>query len=161
MSNPKPLYIQALEALRNRQMLFRIFIFTLVTVVFWIGFSIFFSQQKTKVAIDTQKHTEPLNPNINQEVLKELATRKSYTDQELIEFPIYDRIVDEDSLSRLIIAGSEAQETPTVSLDLLPEVASSSAENASGSAQTTQEDTLETELDASDGTLEASDSETL
>lgn len=107
MSSTKPLYLQALQALRNREALFRVFVFTLVTVGFWIGFEIFFSQQKTKVAIDTQKHTIPLNPNINATVLQELAGRKVYTDQELEAFPIYDRVINEDKVSKVVIAGSE------------------------------------------------------
>lgn len=110
MSITKPIYIQALEGLRRREGLFRIFIFSLVTVMFWIGFSIFFSQTKTKISVDTKKYTVPLNPNINREILKDAATRTLYTDQELQSFPIYDRLVSEKSGSKLVIAGTEAQE---------------------------------------------------
>ncbi|MEO8581488.1 MAG: hypothetical protein ABI425_02795 [Patescibacteria group bacterium] len=120
VNTSKPFYLQALAALRRRETLFRILLFTLVTAAFWIGFSIFFSQQKTKVSIDIQKHTEPLNPNIDKTSLEELATRRAFTDQELANFPLYDRVVGEDKISKLVIAGSVVdgvvQETPATAL---------------------------------------------
>jgi hypothetical protein len=103
----KPAYLRALEALRRREGLFRVFVFTLVTSLFWIGFSIFQAQQNTKVTVDIRKHTEPLNPNINQEVLDELATRRKYTPEELQIFPLYERVVDDDGISTLQIAGTQ------------------------------------------------------
>jgi len=110
MSLTKPLYIQALEGLRRREGLFRIFIFSLVTVMFWIGFSIFFSQKKTKVAVDTLKFTQPLNPNINRDALQDAALRTRYSDAELQTFPVYDRLVTEKEGSQLVIAGTKVVE---------------------------------------------------
>jgi hypothetical protein len=108
--NSKPTYLIALEALRNREALFRILLFTLVTVVFWIGFSIFFSQQRTKVEPNTQEDTIPLNPYFNADILTELEARRAFFDPDLENFPIYDRVISDDRVSRLIIAGSEEQE---------------------------------------------------
>lgn len=121
MSSSKPLYLQALDALRNREALFRVFIFTLVTVGFWIGFGIFFSQQQTKVAVDTQKHTTPLNPNINQSTLQELSVRKIFTDQELETFPIYDRVITDDKVSRVVVSGSEEDVQEDLTTIVIPD----------------------------------------
>lgn len=119
----KPIYIRALEALRRREGLFRVFIFSLVTVMFWIGFSIFFAQQKTKVKVDTLKFTQPLNPNINREILQDAAQRKRYTEAELQNFPIYDRLVGEKGSSQLVIAGTAADESiNTASTSALPQL---------------------------------------
>lgn len=116
----KPVYLRALEALRRREGLFRVFVFTLVTALFWIGFSIFQAQSQTKVSVDIRKHTEPLNPNINRAILEELSQRKRYTPEELQQFPLYERIVDDNGVSQIVIAGTvvtttdndEDEETP-------------------------------------------------
>lgn len=117
MSTEKPFYLLALEGLRRKERLFQIFIFTLVTAFFWIGFSIFLSQRETKVSIDIQKHTTPLNPNINRTVLEELAARKLYSPEELNNFPLYERLVDDKGNSQLIVAGTkpiDSSDTTTV-----------------------------------------------
>jgi hypothetical protein len=132
------LYLQALAALRQREGLFRVLIFSLVTVFFWIGFSIFLSQTKTKVSIDIQKHTEPLNPNINRTTLEELATRRVYTPEELQNFPLYERVTDENGVSQVILAGTKV--VPVTIETLVEEetvTASASAVTATPSATPT------------------------
>lgn len=106
MREKKPVYQQALDGLKRREGLFRILIFSFITVLIWIGFSVYRANIKTKVSIDTQKHTEPLNPNINSLVFDELATRIKYSDEELESFTVYERIVDENGVSQLVTAGS-------------------------------------------------------
>ena len=90
------IYAKFLETLKRREGLLRILMFTLVTVFCWIGFSIFLSQKKTKVANDVQKYTIPLNPNIDRLTLSEIEKRRSYTDQELQDFPIFQILSDEN-----------------------------------------------------------------
>ncbi len=156
MSSAKPLYLQAIDALRTREALLRVLIFTMVTVLFWIGFSIFFSQQKTKVKVDTQKHTLPLNPNIDAKTVDELATRKTYTEQELSGFPIYDRIVGEDKVSHLVIAGTD-ETTPAFSASeaaTFVKASSASATTAFEAPTATASTTLQTSKEATSSATE-------
>lgn len=149
MTTNKPIYIQALEALRKREGLFRILIFSLVTVVFWIGFSIYLSQQQTKLSIDIRKHTEPLNPNINRETIQEVSDRKTYTPEELSSFPIYERVVNEDGTSQLIIAGTEVIPEPTQAPQVVDEPVFSASDSTSVSPPETTPEATFTETPAS------------
>jgi hypothetical protein len=94
------IYAKFLETLKRREGLLRILMFTLVTVFCWIGFSIFLSQKRTKVPNDVQKYTIPLNPNIDRLTLSEIERRRSYSDQELQDFPIF-RILSDENGSRI------------------------------------------------------------
>jgi hypothetical protein len=119
----KPIYIKTLEGLRRREGLFRVLVFTLVTVVFWIGFNIYQANSQTKISVDIQKHTQQLNPNINRTALEELARRTRYSPEELQEFPIYERVTSDDGISSIQVVGSntvvtitsEDEETPAAS----------------------------------------------
>jgi predicted exporter len=52
-----------------------IVILTLVTVVFWVGFSII-NRLKTKTSLNIPDQVlEPISPNLNQEILDKLETR--------------------------------------------------------------------------------------
>ena len=131
MSAYRPPYLRVLDALRRREGLFRVLMFTLVTVLFWIGFTIYLSQQKTKIPPDIQKYTIPLNPTIDRKALEEITKLRQYSLEELSIFPIYDRIIDEEGFTQLIIVGTQvsistesAQEADTIA----EEEASSSSE---------------------------------
>jgi hypothetical protein len=86
----------ALTELKKREDLLRILIFTLITAFIWIGFSIFQSQRETKVSSDVQKHTQPLNPNIDRNTIAELESKRRYSDEELTNFDIYKLTSTED-----------------------------------------------------------------
>lgn len=113
MSASRPLYQQALDSLRRREGLLRVLVFTLVTIVLWIGFTIYHSQQQSTLPVNLRKHTTPLNPNINRQVLQEISQRDAYTTSELENFPIYDRILDEVGGSQLIIIDPGNPTTPS------------------------------------------------
>ncbi len=108
-------YLSLLEGLRQREDLLRIFIFTLVTVFFWIGFEIYLSQQRTKVPEDYQRYTLPLNPNIDRNALQEIESRRGFSDEDLQSFsvsiPVTEVPVEDESLIETVeeIASDSAQ----------------------------------------------------
>lgn len=109
MSNQQQsLYAKVFEKLKRREGLFRVLMFTLVTVFCWIGFSIFLSQNKTKVEADVRKFTIPLNPNIDRLTLSEISQRRVYADDELEQFPIYKFILDSSGNRQQTEIGSES-----------------------------------------------------
>lgn len=78
-----------LDTLKHKQWLLRILIFTLVTAMIWLGFSLFRSQQQTGIPADLQKLAIPLNPTINIGVVDRIEQKRAYTAEELQNFPVY------------------------------------------------------------------------
>lgn len=92
-----------LSELYQRQRLLQIGIFSLVTVIVWVGFSLIRSQQKTSISPELRKLAEPLTPSINEEVITELEGKRFYTAQELSAFPIYKIQVSVDGRSESVV----------------------------------------------------------
>jgi hypothetical protein len=78
-----------ISGLQHRQTLLRIFMFSFVTVIVWIGFNLFQSQSKTEISPELLKLAEPLNPNIDLEAVGRIKLKKTYTDEDLQNFTIY------------------------------------------------------------------------
>ena len=94
-----------LNALRQRQALVRVLIFSLVTVIIVIIFNIFQSQQKTGLSTELQTLAEPLNPNIDLEVIQRLQQKRAFTSNELASFPI-NRIVRQSNGDEVVVRGT-------------------------------------------------------
>ena len=78
-----------LKKLQQRKELLMIFVFLFVIVLFWIGLSIFSSQQKLGITAEQKKLALPLSPNIEVSVVEKLEQKKWYEDWELQGFPVY------------------------------------------------------------------------
>lgn len=78
-----------LKKLKQRKELLMIFMFLFVIVLFWIGLSIFSSQQKLGITAEQKKLALPLSPNIEISVVEKLEKKKWYEDWELQDFPVY------------------------------------------------------------------------
>lgn len=78
-----------LKKLQQRKELLMIFMFLFVIVLFWIGLSIFSSQQKLGITAEQKKLALPLSPNIEVSVVEKLEQKKWYEDWELQSFPVY------------------------------------------------------------------------
>ncbi len=78
-----------LKSLNNQQNFLRILIFSVVTIMIWIGFTIFRTQQTTQISPELQQMALPLTPTISLDVIDRIDQKKTYTDQELSSFPIY------------------------------------------------------------------------
>jgi hypothetical protein len=146
----------SLNNLQQKQTLLRILVFTLVTVVIWVALTIFRSQQKTGISPELQKLAEPLNPNIDIQVIERIEQKKAYTESELQSFPILKIIRNKEGEDQIVGGSVPLPETsssssllqltapaPSPSPSVTPSsstssVASGSAtQNASASTQTT------------------------
>ena len=87
-----------------------VLLFSLVTIGVWVSFSIFLSQKKTPIDPELIRLSLPLNPNINLEVIKDLATKKSYSASELEGFTIYTLITDKQTRQRILVSLDEYQQ---------------------------------------------------
>jgi hypothetical protein len=78
-----------LKGLKKRKEILVILIFLFVIVIFWIGLSLFSSQEKLGITPEQKKMAQPLTPNINVATLEKLEQKKKYTEFELKNFPVY------------------------------------------------------------------------
>jgi hypothetical protein len=101
--------------LKHRQAYLRIGIFSLVTVMIWVGYSIYHSQQQTVVSQDLQKHALPLNPNIDTTIVDRIENKKTYSEAELSNFTIYRRVQTSDGKDEIVTNTGEKISQPSPS----------------------------------------------
>ncbi len=78
-----------LKSLQKRKELLIILLFLFVIIIFWIGLSLFTSQQKLGITSEQKKLAQPLTPNINISVLEKVEQKRVFSEFELQDFPIY------------------------------------------------------------------------
>jgi hypothetical protein len=103
----------SLNNLKQKQAFLKVLIFSLVTVMIWVGFSIFRSQNKTNVAQDLQTLALPLNPNISIDIVNKIKNKRSFSDEELSNFTIY-KLVQTKTGEQVVTTGSLI--SPTLAL---------------------------------------------
>lgn len=91
-----------IASLKQKQGLLRILIFSLVTIMIWVGFSIFHSQNTTAISPDLLKLAEPLNPNINVDALQRIEQKRSFGPNDLANFPINRIVVQTDGTEQVV-----------------------------------------------------------
>ena len=92
-----------LSHLQQKQTFLKIFIFTFVTVMIWVGLTLFRTQQRPGITPLQQKMAEPLNPNINAEVFDLVEQKKFYSPEELTDFPIYALVTVKGGEKELVV----------------------------------------------------------
>ncbi|MGB9707671.1 MAG: hypothetical protein ACPL1D_02885 [Microgenomates group bacterium] len=65
-------------------------VITLITVLTWIGFEIYFVATKTTIPKVTQEQMAPLNPKIKKETIEQLKANLWFSEEELntFNFPV-------------------------------------------------------------------------
>jgi hypothetical protein len=99
-----------LSSLQRNQTFLRILIFTLVTVIIWVGLTLFRTQNTTGISPELLRLAEPLNPNINVEVLGRVEQKRAYQVQDLADFPIYTLSVDRSGEERVTILSATGEQ---------------------------------------------------
>lgn len=108
-----------LSGLRFKQQALYLMIFSFVTVVVWIGGSLFSSQKRTGVSPELLELAKPLNPTINTALLDEIESRKNYTDEELKYFQVYKIIKSKDGrIQQVVPIESQLEEIPDSEVNL-------------------------------------------
>lgn len=86
----------AIKILQQKQGFLRLLIFSLATVMIWVGFSLFLSQQHTGISPELQVLAKPLNPNIHLEVIGQIQQKRAFSDTDLQNFQILHVIHNSD-----------------------------------------------------------------
>lgn len=103
-----------IKQLSIRKQVLYILIFSLVTIMVWVGASLVFSQRRSGIDPELAKLTKSLVPNINGEVLTELASKKYYSPAELADFPIYLVVKSQDGREEQVTTlGQEPSFSPS------------------------------------------------
>jgi hypothetical protein len=119
--------VATLANLKQKQVLLRIMVFTLVTVMAWVIFGLLHSQTKTTLPPELSALSQPLNPNLDQTVFDKIQQKRSISAQELSSFPIY--VITTDANGRTtnaVLSGNDSSvvtsTSPSPSAQPSPEV---------------------------------------
>jgi hypothetical protein len=126
-----------LSSLQRNQTFLRIMIFTLVTVIIWVGITLFKTQNDTGISPKELRLAVPLNPNINVDVLTRIEQKRTFSQAELSDFPIYSIVTSKTGEEELIIfnaSDKSKQSTKTQSINPNGAAAVTSPAPAAGSS---------------------------
>ncbi|CAN5288309.1 hypothetical protein BH10PAT2_BH10PAT2_0470 [soil metagenome] len=112
--------VTTLKSLNNQQNFLRILIFSVVTIMIWIAFSIFRTQQTPQISAELQKMALPLNPTINLDVINRIDQKKAYSDAELGNFPIYGVVQDKSGGQSITVINDQAIPEATPATNTTP-----------------------------------------
>lgn len=79
----------SLDSLQQRQIFMRLLIFSLITVMVWVFFSLFRTQQQTQIPPELLKLAEPLNPTIDLDTLNKIEQERGFSASDMQGFSIY------------------------------------------------------------------------
>ncbi len=83
------IFQKELLGLQHKQQLLGVLVFSLVTVVVWVSISMITSQTKNTISPVLLKLAKPLTPTLATETIELLEEKRSFTAEELSDFPIY------------------------------------------------------------------------
>lgn len=82
-----------LNQLRHKQYLMYLLVFSLVTIVIWVGVSLFASQTTSQVDPELTQLSKPLNPTIDVSTLTKLQQKTTFDPNLFNDFPIYVTVI--------------------------------------------------------------------
>lgn len=100
---PKNKSQSILTKLYRQQRLLQIGVFSLVTVMIWMGFGLLRSQRTTSITKELRDLALPLTPDIDTQVLQEIQQKRAYSENELSDFPIYKIIISEENQESSVV----------------------------------------------------------
>ncbi len=144
-----------LDRIKTQRKLLLILVFAFIATVVWIGSSIFASQQKTKISDEVKLLARPLTPSLDVEIFERIKAKKTYSDDDLTEFPIYKIEENEEdgefqvmTVQGEVIKGEEEEEDSVTNLlRNRRKQATSSAESTDSSVRNPADENLINEGD--------------
>lgn len=112
-----------ISGLKRQQILLYAMLIGLVTVTIWIGYGLASSQRTDQVDRELRELAEPLNPNLDENVINELESKRNLTETDLNDFAVYIYTEDEEGNRRKVILGEEPVVLPPLEPQASPDVA--------------------------------------
>lgn len=140
-----PIKKRTVDQLRQRQRILQIAIFSLVTIMVWVGLSLFRTQRSSSIDPALRELAIPLTPTINQDVISNLEQKRVYQPNELRNFPIYKFIVNNETGTEEVVTIDVEQEVAGPAPSPTPSPTPSPSPTASTSEETTTQSTTNEE----------------
>jgi len=96
-------FAQELQKIRKSQKILTIFVLLFVCVIVWGVVSLFSAKQESKVDATVLLLAKPLNPTIDTEIFPKVQLKRSFSDTELANFPIYQLLTNEKSREEVVV----------------------------------------------------------
>jgi hypothetical protein len=81
--------------LKHKRQMLTILVLLFICVIGWVVVSLFAAQQKTKIDSKLLKYAQPLTANLDLATLNSLEEKRSFTEAELSNFPIFRVFTDQ------------------------------------------------------------------
>jgi hypothetical protein len=132
-----------LRSLRHRQQLLYVMVFSLATVVVWVGVGLLRSQRSTQLSAQQRELAAPLTPTLNRTVLTTLSNKRQPSDSELLNFPLYLVDIGRDGKAETkqrgagesTLLGGQSSPLPTAVPEATPEAEASPSAEVTPSAE--------------------------
>jgi len=115
IGNKTPTLADQFTGLRQQRSIVAILLFLLVAVVFWVGVSLFSSQQKFAVPKEMRDLARPLSPILDRDIFTRISQKRDFSAQELENFTIY-KVVINDLAKQFRLVDITYQEVQTDTL---------------------------------------------
>lgn len=99
--------------LKHKKQMLTILTLLFICVLGWVIVTLFASQQESKVDTKLSKLAQPLTPSLDLTTLDSLESKRSFSESELANFPIYRVYVDPRTREEKIISIDEPLPTST------------------------------------------------
>ncbi|NCN83214.1 MAG: hypothetical protein GW947_04605 [Candidatus Pacebacteria bacterium] len=96
-------FAQELQKIRKSQKILTMFVLLFVVIIVWAVVSLFSAKQTTKVDKQLLDLAKPLNPTIDTSIFATLQLKRSFSDTELANFPIYQLLTNDKSREQVVV----------------------------------------------------------
>ncbi len=92
-----------LQKLKRNQKMLIIIILLFVLILIWTFISLFTSQKTEVTSPELVRLAAPLSPSLDTDTLENLQTQRSFTEEELSDFPIFKILVSADGRAESVV----------------------------------------------------------
>ncbi len=96
-------FAKELKKLRKSQKALTSFVLLFVVVIVWAIVTLFAAKQETKIDNEILQLAKPLNPVIDTAHFPKMQLKRSFSDTELANFPIYQLLTNEKSREEVVV----------------------------------------------------------
>ena len=96
-------FAKELQKIRKSQKALTIFVLLFVLVIVWGIVTLFAAKQETKIDNQVLLLAKPLNPTIDTTQFAKMQLKRTFSDAELANFPIYQLLTNEKSREEVVV----------------------------------------------------------
>ena len=96
-------FSREVSKLKRNQQILTILVLLFVSMTFWIITSLFSSQTSSKISPTINKLAMPLTPTLDTTILDTIDLKRSFSEEELSNFPIYVVVRDQSTQTERIV----------------------------------------------------------